>query len=76
MPTPRHELAPETVQCPFMDAPCPQGATQGLQCLYRVAQDFDPMTRFHDFEVISCALCQREIRVAELARSIATQDRN
>lgn len=53
----------DPVDCPFMAQPCPQGDLQGMQCQFRVAQDFDPVGRFHDFEVVYCALCKNEIRV-------------
>ncbi|MDZ7289072.1 MAG: hypothetical protein ONB44_15425 [candidate division KSB1 bacterium] len=69
-------FAPVAVDCPFMDRPCPQGAAQGLQCQLRVAQqDFDPMSRFHDAEVIFCALCQKEILLSVIPRSQVRPDK-
>jgi len=57
------------VECPFLDGPCPQGDLQGMQCQYRVVQDFDPVGRFHDFEVIYCSVCRKEVPVSIIPRS-------
>jgi hypothetical protein len=65
--TPRREGKPEAVYCPFLDEPCLRGAEQGLECQLRAAQDFDPMTRFRDFDIIYCAVCRKQIKVSELA---------
>jgi hypothetical protein len=70
MSFPQEESLPAAGTCPFLDEPCPQGVAQGLQCQLRVAQDFDPVAHFHDFEVIYCAMCRREIRRADLVRAI------
>lgn len=58
-----NNLQSEPVNCPFLAQPCPQGNAQGMQCQFRVAQDFDPLHRLHDFEVIYCAVCEQQVRV-------------
>jgi hypothetical protein len=49
--------------CPFMAEPCPQGYVQGMQCQLRVSQDFDPVGRFNDFQVVYCAVCRQHVTI-------------
>lgn len=62
MPSPR-DLREDPADCPFRAEPCPRGNLQAMQCQFRVAQDFDPIRRFNDYEVISCAVRHREIHM-------------
>lgn len=55
------DFGPDPVDCPFRGQPCPRGNLQAVQCQFRVAQDFDPVGRFNDYEVISCAVRQHEM---------------
>lgn len=58
--------AQPNVECPFLNEPCPQGPEIGKQCQLRVAQDFDPVAKFYEQEVIHCALCGKDFRAAEI----------
>jgi hypothetical protein len=53
----------QTVECPFVAEPCPRGDDAALECQHRVAQDFDPVERFNDFQIVYCAVCQQHVRV-------------
>lgn len=55
----------QAVECPFMAEPCPQGDDMAMECQHRVAQDFDPVERFNDFQVVYCAVCQQHVRVGD-----------
>jgi hypothetical protein len=68
--TKTNEELVHAVDCPYMSQPCPQGDWQGMQCQFRAAQqDFDPVARFNDFEVIYCAVCKQHVRVATILRA-------
>lgn len=66
MPQQRIEPASEGLDCPFLHEPCPQGPAVGTRCQLRVAQDFDPVAKFYENEVIHCALCGKDFRAAEI----------
>lgn len=66
MSQPRVEQKSESLDCPFLREPCPQGPDVGAHCQLRVAQDFDPVAKFYEQEVIHCALCDKDFRVAEV----------
>ncbi|NUO79885.1 hypothetical protein HUU05_07395 [candidate division KSB1 bacterium] len=55
-----------SIACPFLKEPCPQGPEVGTNCQLRVAQDFDPVAKFYQQEVIHCRLCDRDFSVAEI----------
>jgi hypothetical protein len=57
------EAAKNAGTCPFMAESCPQGDGAALECRHRVAQDFDPVERFNDFQIVYCAVCQQHVRV-------------
>lgn len=59
----KKENVETTATCPFMAKPCPQGYEQGMQCQLRVSQDFDPVGRFNDFQVVYCAVCQQHVTI-------------
>ncbi len=68
---PSTDPIPRIVECPFMTEPCPQGDDSALECQHRVAQDFDPIERFNDFQVVYCAVCQQHVRVGNGATASA-----
>ena len=62
----RVEPMNESLACLFLQELCPQGSNVAAQCQLRVAQDFDPVAKFYEHEVIHCALCERDFRMAEI----------
>ena len=62
----RVDPARESLDCPFLQEPCPQGSNIATHCQLRVAQDFDPVAKFYEHETIHCALCDKDFRVAEI----------
>ncbi len=64
------QIVPPSIACPFLSEPCPQGPEAGKNCQLRVAQDFDPVAKFYQQEVIHCSLCGRDFRVAEIQHVI------
>lgn len=68
MSQPRIANTNESLDCPFLQEPCPQGPEVGTRCQLRVAQDFDPVAKFYENETIHCALCERDFRMADIQR--------
>lgn len=62
----RMENTNESIDCPFLQEPCPQGSQVAARCQLRVAQDFDPVAKFYENETLHCALCERDFRMADI----------
>lgn len=68
----QQQPARSNVACPFLGEPCSQGPEVAAHCQLRVAQDFDPVAKFYQQEVIHCALCGKDFRAAEI-QHVATR---
>jgi hypothetical protein len=65
------QFAPVSVECPFLDQPCIQGAVQGFHCRLRSAEvgETEPLVRFLNDAAVFCMVCQREITVSPVPRA-------
>jgi hypothetical protein len=77
MPFSPEQFKPVSMECPFLNQPCPQGEMQGFGCRIRAIQTGhgDPLVQFRNDAVVYCAVCQREISVSSIPRAAMRLDK-